>query len=225
MEYRGYVYWLAFFGPPSSGEQKEAVRKAWDELRERFLVLDRREGWQPQPRKQKTHPGKGYELNYPADVWHKPDNVQNPDPAADLLLHGLDPRAEKEGEDSRAGKTAFLNVVLLPADDKETGKALRDHFLARHVDIGTGKLDDLQLKALEDRKGKPMEGPIDVGKQKGHLLKARLTVTGGTADRFVVLLSVPRGKDTLGLYLDAPFKYREYWELEASALLEGLRPK
>ncbi len=222
MEYRGFVYWFMTFAPQADAETMKGVEKEWDELRNGFAVLDEREDWQPQPRRTKTYAGKGYEVNYPLDVWIKMDGKQA-DPACDLELFGEDSRTKNdEGEESRAGKAGHLHVVRLGKPDaKEPGKVLRDHFLVRQVEAGLGKLDDLQLKVLEDRKGKPLEGERDFGGTRGHAVKYRMTVTGGTADRFVVLATSPRGDQTIGIYAESSFNLRDFWEQEINAVLEG----
>jgi hypothetical protein len=159
-------------------------------------------------------------------VWHKPD-AENTDTASDLMLLGLDPRAEKEGEDSKAGKSANLNVVLLgKADETDPGKLLRGHYLARQVEAEIGKLDQLELKPLEGRDGKPLVSEREFGKVKGFVSKNQLTVTGGTtADRFVLLVAVPRGESTIGIILDSRLKLRDFWEQEFAAVLEGFKLK
>jgi hypothetical protein len=223
IEHRGFVYWFIVFARPTSGEEKETLQKEWEKLRGAFTLLDRREGWQPRPRKTQPFAGKGYEIAYPTDVWKKPE-VDNPNAASELMLHGTDPRQERDGEESKAGRTVTLHVVKLgKPPDKDPGKLLREHFIGQQAELLGAKREDLKLTPETDRKGKPREGEADVGKARGFLSKSRLSLTGGSVDRFVVLASVPHGEGSIGIYCDSPYKYRAFWEQEVNALLESFK--
>ena len=224
MEYRGYVYWFFTFARETGDtEEKEDLAHAWDELRQGFSVLDKREDWKPPTRRTRTHAGKGYELQFATDVWRSADDRS--DPRSALTLVGLDPKGNRESEDSKAGRAATLQVVFLgKADDRDPGKLLRDHYLARQVEAEIGKLDELQLNLLKGRDDKPLVSNHDFGKARGTVSKHELIVQGGnTADRFVVLVTVPRGETTLGIYIDSRLKLRDYWEQEIAAVLDGFK--
>jgi hypothetical protein len=226
VEYRGFVYWLYTFGPvPEPAEARETLRGEWKEICDGFTLLNQREGWRPAPRKRSVYDGKTYEVSYPTDLWKKQEGA-GLDPEADLAVQAIDTQ-EKGGEDSKAGKAALLQVVRLKGtkDAQSAAELLRNHFLARQAAVLGTKAENLTLTPLENRNGQKLDGPADLGKLKGHLSKNRLTTTGGTLDRFVVLAAVPGPEETIGVYCDAPFKRRDYWEQEIGQVIETLRRK
>jgi hypothetical protein len=224
LEHQGFVYWFFVFAPTPGDDDREEVQKEWENLRESFVLLDKRGGWTPRPRKSQTIAAAGVEMAFPLDVWKRVEE-NNPDDRSALMLHGMDPGAERGGEDSKAGKTATLHVVQLgKPDEKEPNKLLKDHFIAQQAAFLEKKVEEIELTTLTDSKGKPLEGKAKIGKVEGTITRGRLRASGGTFDRYVVLVTVPVGEGAVGIYFDSAFKYRDFWEIEIGSLLETFTP-
>lgn len=162
-------------------------------------------------------------MAFPLDVWNRVEE-DNPDDKSVLMLHGMDPRAEREGEDSKAGKTATLHVVQLgKPDEKDPNKLLRDHFIAQQAVFLEKKVEEIELKTLTDKHGKSLEGKATIGKTEGTIQRGQLKASKGTFDRYVVLVTVPHGEGAIGIYFDSAFKYRDFWEIEIGSLLETFK--
>jgi hypothetical protein len=220
VEHRGFVYWFFTFGLQTDLKDNKG-QKAWDEVRNNFVFLDQREGWNPQRRSPKVYKGKGYQVGYSVDVWIRPGG-KSTDPACDFELFGEDKRpSATDDEEARQRRAGHLHVVLLDKPDgKDAAELLRDHFLKQQVAAGLGKLDEMQLKVMEDRQKKPLESERAFGPVRGKVIKYRLTVTGAPA-RFVVLASIPRDEQMIGIYADGSFDLRDFWEQEFNSVLDG----
>ncbi|MBI1914292.1 MAG: hypothetical protein HYS12_06080 [Planctomycetes bacterium] len=218
VEYRGWVYWFYTFAPQNTPQ----ARNEWPDLRAGFGLLDERAGWQEKEPDRQRVQGNGYALAYAKGIWQQRQNPELWDARADLVLEGRDPKDNREGEASKAGKVALVQVVLLPREKNLTSAAaaVRDHLLARYAkDYGIDK-KDVQLTVDLDKKGAKKEGNTRVGKATGHVSKNRLQPAGGTADRFVLLATVPQGDQVVAIYADCDWKRHDFWEQEFNALLE-----
>jgi hypothetical protein len=220
VEHRGFVYWLYTLSLQTDLKNNRA-RKLWDELRDGFVLLNDREGWNPQARPPRVYKGKGYTATYPIDVWIRPTG-KSTDPACELELFGEDKRSKGvEDEEARAARAGHLHVVVLGKDEgKESAAVLREHFLTRQVAEGLGKLDDMKLEVILDREKKPLDRERDFGTARGRVVKYRLSSPSFPA-RFVVLASIPQGEQTIGIYSDSAFDRRDFWEQEINAVLDG----
>src|SRR5262249_46638455 len=127
VEYRGWVYWFYTFAPQSMPQ----ARKEWPELRAGFALLDERAGWREKERDHQPYRGNGYRLAYATEVWKQDQKAELWDEKADFGLEGRDPKEEPEGDASKAGKIARVQVVLLPGqkDQPAAIAAVRDHLL------------------------------------------------------------------------------------------------
>jgi hypothetical protein len=224
MQYRGRAYLFFTLAPKGDNDVPKEVRDQWTALHKGFGLLDDRKGWQPQPRPSETYDGDGYALSFAKEVWTS--IAKEGDKKAVLLLEGHDPKEEKEGEASRAGKAAHLRVVVLDkqSDLKATVEAARTHLIARQVDAGVAlKPEDVQLISAAGGKGDKANKEADIGAFKGHLSKNRMTITGGTLDRFLVIAAVPLGDKVVAVYGNCDWKRRDYWEQEFNALLATFR--
>jgi hypothetical protein len=225
MHYRGRVYLFFTFAPSASDEQRKALQEEWAGLRERFGVLNQREGWKPQAPPSEPFQGDGYTLAFAKEVWKKAD-LGDFDKQSVLALEGHDPKEDRDGEASRAGKAAYLRVAVLAAKaDVKPADAARQHVIARQMDLlGLSKPEELELVAVQGRKGEKLEGPADIGAFKnGYLSKNRMRVPAGTLDRFVVVAAVPLKERLLVVYSECDWKRRDYWEQEINALLDTFK--
>ncbi len=219
-EHQGFGFWVITFAPQQRGEGREAVREEWAALRDGIGLLNERAGWTDRGRPLRPFKGEGYRLAYAPEVWKEQSEPASFDPLAVLVLEGRDPRAEDEG--SRAGKAAFLQVVVLPKkeDDKDAAGAARRHFLQRQAAVLRLRVEDLELNPIPDRQGGKQSGPAEIGKASGHLSKNRFQVAGGTLERFVMIAAVPLGEQVVAVYGECDWKRRDFWEQEINGVLE-----
>jgi hypothetical protein len=222
VEYRGRVYWFYTFAPQSMPE----AREEWRDLRSGFALLNEREGWKEQERPQQRIRRNGYALAYPTGVWKQKQNTELYDARADLVLEGHDPKAEPEGDASKAGKAALCRVILLPKqkDLVAATAAARDHILGRYATAFGIDKKDVQLTVDLDKKGEKKEGDGPVGKANGHVSKNRLQPAGGTAERFVLMAVVHQDEQNVVIDADCDWKRRDFWEQEFNAILEKFEP-
>jgi hypothetical protein len=226
MQYRGRAYLFFTLAPKRTDDVAADVREQWVALHKGFGLLDERKGWQPQPRPAESYDGDGYALSFAKEVWKTIEKESN-DQKTVLLLEGHDPKEEKEGDASNAGKAAHLRVVVLDKqpDPKAAAEAARKHLIARQVDAGVAlKPEDVQLMPAAGGKGDKANKPAEIGTfKKGHLSKNRMNITGGTLDRFLVIAAVALGDKVVAVYGDCDWKRRDYWEQEFNALLATFR--
>src|SRR5262249_31024511 len=155
--------------------------------------------------------------------WKQDQKAELWDDKADFGLEGRDPKEEPEGEASRAGKIARVQVVLLHGQKDQAAAiaAVRDHLIARYAKDYVIDKKNVQLTVDVDKKtGAKKEGEVNSGKRKGHVSKNRLQPKGGTAERFVLLATIPQGDQVVAVYADCNWKRRDFWEQEFNALLE-----
>ena len=131
---QGYAYWLFTWGPDDEQLIDEYTTR-WDALREKFTLLNEREGWRPSPRKTLAFRGvgAGYVINFAPDVWEKQANPKDDDDKAELVLRGFEPVEDEETGKKQmfkhAGDAATVSVLLLPnaPDLKAAVAAAREH--------------------------------------------------------------------------------------------------
>jgi hypothetical protein len=225
-EYRGRVYW--FFAFSTGGFQdREARQEEWSQLRSRLAFLKQRQGWTPQERPHEPFKGTGYRLAYATGVWKRKEEPDRYDPKAELVLEGHDPKEDREGGLSRAGKAALLQVVLLPAvaDLKAAGEAARKHFVERQVELLGPGAEAPTFTVTERQGAKQEKASADIGKAKGYLSRNELKVPNGSLDRFVVVAAVPRDNQLVAIYGECEWERRDYWEQEILMLLEKFKPE
>jgi hypothetical protein len=221
--YQGFVYWVFTFGPQAGDpDAQKEIMDEWRRVRNGFSVLNRREGWKPLPRESQPFQGKGYALAHAKDVW-KRQAPEGYDPAAELVLIGHDSRPDPDEEGSKAGKSAVVQVLLLPAraDLKTAAAEARKHVFARKQEEQMKPASEFEFDPLDDARGAKQDGEADVGKAKGWVSKNRLAVKGGTAERFLLLAVVGRPDQTVALWCECEYSRRNYWELEFAELLES----
>lgn len=221
-QYRGRAYLLFTFAP----QGQEAAREEWAALRGRFGLLNERPGWTPQPPPSAPFQGDGYALAFVAEVWKKMD-LGEADKNVVLALEGHDPKEDREGEVSHAGKAALLRVAVLepslpPGDVKAAAAAARKNLIDQQLAVLT-KTDNLELVPVQGRKGEKLEGPANVGAVSGYVSKNRMRVPDGSLDRFVVVAAVPLAERLVVVYAECDWKRRDYWEQEFNALLDTFK--
>jgi hypothetical protein len=223
VEYRGRVYWFYTFAPQGDAQ----ARQEWPDLRAGFGLLDDRAGWKEKERERQRYPGKGYALAFATDVWKQDPKPEAWDDRADFGLEGRDPKEEREGDSSKANKIARVLVVLLPREKNlaVAAAAVREHLLVRFAKEYSIDKKNVELTVDRDKKtGAKKEGNANIGKAKGHVSKNRLKVAGGTAERFVLLATVPQGGQVVAICADCDWKRHDFWEQEFNALLEKFEP-
>jgi hypothetical protein len=222
---RGYAYWLFTWGPE---EYLEDLQVPWEKLRERFKLLDARDGWRAQPRKSVEFPGTGvpYVLKYAIDVWHKEENAKDYDNKAELALRGFELiENEEKGTkrpDEYAGKAATVQVLTLPAaaDLKTASDEALEHVRKRLSELHP----EVKIEPAKDRKtDKPLVS-AEVGALRGQVSKLRLKLDADTA-RYGVLAVVNRPEGVLAIFCECKWDRQTYWEGEFKALLQTVRLK
>ena len=224
MQYRGRAYLFFTLAPLKGQEVSDEVRQQWDALHKGFGLLDDRKGYTPQPRPAEPYRGDGYALSFANEVWTSMDR-EGDDKKAVLLLEGHDPKEEREGDASKAGKAAFLRVVVLDkaTDLKAAAAAARKHFIARQVEADADvKPTDVQFSPADDKVGKA-DRPANIGAFKGHLSENHMTIKGSTLNRFLVIAVVALDDKVVAVYADCDWKRRDYWQQEFNALLATFR--
>jgi hypothetical protein len=215
LAYRGYGYWFFTWGP---AEEKDLIAPEWDALRQRFALLNNREGWAERPRAtRRVQGGKvPYELRYAPGVWRK-EKADGYDPAADLVLLGREP--EPAGGRTRAGKAALLQVLLLgKAPDLKAAAAEAQAHLRKSQQEAAGGDNGakVSLEPTADKGGG--ERDADVGDVRGHLSRLHVKNDDGL-DRYALLAVVNRPEGVLVLTFDCDWSRRDFWEQEFRALL------
>ncbi len=218
LAYRGYGYWFFTWGP---AEEKDLIAPEWDGLRQRFALLNNREGWAERPRETRRAQGSKvhYELRYATGVWKKvkPDDY---DPAADLVLTGREP--EPVGGRMHAGKTALLQVLLLEKapDLKAASAAALAHLRKRQQQEAGDSGAKVSVEPTSDKGGG--ERDADLGEVRGHVSRLHVQVED-SLERYVLLGVVNRPEGVLVLTFQCDWPRRDFWEQEFRALLETFR--
>src|SRR6185437_13454868 len=103
--------WFFTWGPLA---EKEQVAAEAEDVRQRFRLLNNREGWRERPPETVSTGASSacpvrYRLAYVKEMWRPEKDPKPFDPSADLVLIGHDPTQK-----AHAGKAATLRVLLLP---------------------------------------------------------------------------------------------------------------
>jgi hypothetical protein len=219
LAYRGYGYWFFTWGP---AEEKDLVAPEWEGLRQRFALLNNREGWAERPRETRRVQGSKlpYELRYATGVWKK-EKTDGYDPAADLVLIGREP--ERAGGKPLAAKTALLQVLLLDKapDLKAAAAAAQAHLLKRQQqEAGGDNGAKVSAEPTTDKGGGSRDA--DVGDVRGHLSRLHVKNDDGL-DRYALLGVVNRPEGVVVLMFECDWSRRDFWEQEFRPLLETFK--
>jgi hypothetical protein len=217
LTHRGYGYWFFTWGPD---EDKDALAREWDGLRQGFSLGNAREGWHERPRE--TVPVVGtkaaYRLAYAKGLWEKIEAVAW-GPEADLALEAHEP--DPHGKPLAINSAHFVVLLLPKAPDlKAATKAARAHLAKLLEDEGHAK----PLVTPVKEKGGGADHDTDVGNLPGHL--SRLEVASEDSDsfhRYRVLGVVVRPEGVLMLLGDCAWNRRDFWEHEFMTLIDSLR--
>ncbi len=217
--YRGYGYWFFTWGP---AEEKDLIAPEWEALRQRFALLNNREGWAERPREaRRVQGGKvPYELRYATGVWKKA-KADDYDPAADLVLVGHEP--EPPGGRTLASKKAVLQALVLDKapDLKAAAAAAQAHLLKRQQqEAGGDNAAKVSAEPTTDKGGGSRDA--DVGDVRGHVSRLHVQSDDGL-DRYVLLGVVNRPEGVVVLQFECEWPRRDFWEQEFRALLETFK--
>jgi hypothetical protein len=214
--YRGFGLWFFTWAPL---EQKDAASSDWEALAQGLKLTNVREGWTEKPRETEVVQGKKipYRLTYVKELW-TPQNAEDYDPLADVVLRGFEP--DKDGP--YAGKAATLRVLVLPkaANLPAATEAARAHVRAWLQKEAPGTT----LEPIKDKSGAPIDRDTDIGPQRGHLGKFQV-LSDGDPQRYVVLAVVSDSRGTIVLLGDCPWERRDFWEQEFPPLINSLKLK
>ena len=220
LAYRGYGYWFFTWAP---AEEKDLAAPQWDGLRQRFTLLNNREGWAEKARETERARGTKapYQLRYAKGVWTK-EKLDGYDPAADLVLLGREP--EPVGARPHAGKTALLQVLLLDkaADLKAAAAAAQAHLLKRQQEAAGENAAKVTVEPTTDKGGGSRAA--DVGDVRGHVSRLHVKSDDGL-DRYVLLGVVNRPAGVVVLLFECDWSRRDFWEQELRPLMETFRLK
>jgi hypothetical protein len=227
---RGYAYWFFTWGP---ADDRAALAETWAELRERFHLLNGREGWKELPPETRDFDGKAlaYRLSYAKQMWTPREGPKDYDERAELVLLGYEPtRDEETGKtevNKHAGRAAEVVVLVLPAAPGLTLEAANknalDHLLQHQKKVHEGAritvaTRDKDLQPLLDRDG-------DVGALKGHLSKLLVELHADNK-RFGYLGVVNRpGEGVLVVYGECAWDRKDFWDRELQLLMASVRPR
>jgi hypothetical protein len=220
--WQGYGYWLFFWAP--NDDDRDRVSTEWVPVRERFSLLNRREGWVERPRARQRINGKKirYSLSYPRDVWG-PEEAADHDPLADIVLRGDEPDSQRNPVpplERHASRVAWLKVLVLPSAENLTAasKAAHDYLLQRQKEEG---YPDTRIEAVPDKTASG-ERKANIGAVRGQLSRLHV-INGENQERFVLMATVVRQEGVLVLLGDAPWERRDFWEQELLAIFNTLK--
>jgi hypothetical protein len=235
LAHRGFAYWFFTWTPL---KDREEVEPLWDDLRQRFTLLDQREGWTE--RSPETEPVQGkkapYRLDFLKELWEKVE-TDGYDPLADLVLIGHEPstKLETEGDESapvgpqpghrHAGRAATVQVLVLPreADLKAAVKAAQVYILNRQQAPDGENYPRTTMTLIKDKEGAEEDHDVDVGTVRGHVSKLQVKNTDDR-ERYVVLGIVNRPEGVVVLMFECNWTRRDFWDQEFTPLLMTFRP-
>lgn len=208
---QGIGYWIYTWA--AEGDYV-GLKSDFAELRNGFAILGKREKWEQVQSRQIILTGakvKNYQLVDTTGRWEKEvdSELDAYDPKADMALKANDPNIKIPSMGAN-----LVVMVLDRADDAVA--AAKAHLLAKQ------KRDGFPATRITDVEG---ELPKDrVGELKGHLLKWRIN-NGDNRERYAVVGIVPREKDMLVIYAEAPWERRFTWEEAFQRIVESVQVK
>ena len=210
---QGIAYWLSVWTPARYADQES---DEFNQMRERFSVLDERSGWEEKRPAPKTFRGTKvpYRLRDTEGIWEQDPEPQNADADVDLLLRGKDPSDPKD-----VSRMAQVMVLILGKQDdlKAAVAAARTHLEKQEKKDSPGITVEPFDKDDADAK------PAPVGNTRGRILK--LHVKGESRHRFALLAVVRRPDKVLVVEGDCDLKRRGLWERDFYQLLATLSLK
>jgi hypothetical protein len=213
LAHQGFGYWFLTWAPM---QEKENASEEWRDLRERFVLLKEREGWQEGVRKQITFAKENspYTLRYAESIWEKQD-PGGLDEATDLALLGSDPSEQKH-----ASRTANVEVLLLPAKDdfKDAAADALAHVKKMYT---AGGYPDTTMTVLSDKDG-DMDRKQSVGDREGQITHFQVR-NGENRERYVLLAVVPLPEKIVAIHCECDLQRRDYWQQEFLTLVESFR--
>jgi hypothetical protein len=208
---QGIGYWIYTWA--AEGDYK-GLQSDFAELRNGFAILGKRDKWEQVQSRQIVLTGakvKNYQLVDTTGRWEKEadSELDAYDPKADLALKADDPNSKI--------KSLGANLVVMVLDNApDAVAAAKAHILAKHKREGypATRISDVEGELPKDR----------VGESKGHLLKWRIS-NGDGRERYALVGIVPRAKDMLVIYAEAPWERRFTWEEAFQRIVESVQMK
>jgi len=212
---QGIGYWLLTWSPLMD---KDEALQDWPSLRERFSLLNERDGWSKDQRKMAILQGEkaSYTLRIAENIWEKQD-PGGADQAAESYLLGSDPNEIKD-----ASKTATAQVLLLPHQDslKNAAGAVKDYILKMQKE---GGYPDTELTVMNDKDGN-LDRKTDIGNREGQVIQFRVK-NGETRQRYVLAAVIVLPDNVFAIVCECDWRRRDYWQQEFFTLLEKLQVK
>jgi hypothetical protein len=213
---QGIGYWLLTWSPLVD---KDQALEEWPALRERFSLMNERDGWSKDLRKMATVQGDkaSYTLRFAEAIWEKQDPA-SADQAAEIYLLGSDPNEVKD-----ASKTATAQVLLLPLQDdlKAATAATKDYILKMQKEGGYPETERPEVQ--KDKDG-DLDRKTDVGNRVGQIVQLRVK-NGETRQRYVLAAVLLLPDNVLAIVCECDWRRRDYWQQEFLTLLEKLQVK
>lgn len=219
--YKGIGY--LFIALAAEGEANY-LRDDLDDLRQRFKLLDLREGWKETTSASQLLVGEkaDYRLTDGDGWWKKLPNPQIEDPKADTAFDAEFKSKVKRDVKPRARVAALL---LEPTDDDPVA-TLRT-YLREQFDKSYG------LKDWQEIKDPPQGDAAVAGEPKGgDAVRFRVSGADGNTTKLVVVAAIKLDAQTeagvkpmvVGVYAACPIEFQIYWERRLAQLVGSLRP-
>jgi hypothetical protein len=213
---QGIGYWLLTWSPLVD---KDEALQEWPALRERFSLMNERDGWSKDLRKMAMVQGDkaSYTLRFAEAIWEKQDPA-GADQAAEIYLLGSDPNEVKD-----ASKTATAQVLLLPPQDdlKAATAATKDYILKMQKEGGYPETEPLIV--MTDKDG-DLDRKTDIGNRVAQVVQLRVK-NGETRQRYVLAAVLLLRDNVLAIVCECDWRRRDYWQQEFLTLLEKLQVK
>ena len=223
--YRGFAYWLFFWGPAS---EKEALAPEWERVRGSFALGNRREGWKERPREAEPVglPDVGVQLTFVKGLWED-DDPGNYDPRTVKAFKGTFPGDPLTGKppDRHAGRVAIVQLLVLPhaRDLKAAAARAKEYLLENQKDPARGNYPKTTLMTLKDRAGVAQDRDVTVQGLRVHVAKLQMANDDGR-ERFVTLAAVNQPGGVVVLWAECDWGVRDFWEQEFAAVVDSLQP-
>jgi hypothetical protein len=202
--HKGIVYWLMTWAP---AEVIDSAQTEFDDLRQRFTLMNKRDDWADKTPKAVLLEGKkaDYTLQDLDDIWKQQTSGEDFDAAADMALTANDLLEIKD-----AVRYAKVLVLLLkPQSDRKPEDVARAYYERQQK-------DKVEVKVLSDV-------AMPVGNVPGRI--TRMHVRKPQGERFVLLAVVPQGDQILAIQGECDWKRRSLWERDFSRLVSTYRGK